>query len=51
VARSIVNPLSLVELSVHARLIWFDEAAEAMMLPGALGIVAEDCVVAYGAFE
>jgi hypothetical protein len=51
VARSILNPFSLVELSVHARLIWLDEAVEAVRLPGALGIVAEDCVVAYGTFE
>jgi len=41
----------LVELSVHTRFIWLDEAAVAERLEGAAGIVTEDSVVAYGVFE
>ncbi len=38
VERSILNPLSLPELSVHARLIWVEEAAVAVRLVGAAGV-------------
>ena len=35
-ARSILNPVSLVELSVQLRLIWLEEAAVAERVPGSL---------------
>jgi len=36
--RSILNPVSLFELSVHDRLIWLDDAAVAVRLLGAAGV-------------
>jgi len=36
--RSILNPVSLFELSVHERLIWLDDAAVAVRLLGAAGV-------------
>ncbi len=38
VERSILNPVSLFELSVHERLIWLDDAAVAVRFVGAAGI-------------
>ena len=47
--RSIRKPVSLNELSVHARLIWLEETAVAASPVGAIGIVA--AVVALETFE
>jgi len=38
VERSILNPVSLFELSVHDRLIWLDDAVVAVRLVGAAGV-------------
>jgi len=35
---SIVNPVSLLELSVHPRFIWLEDAAAAVRLVGAAGV-------------
>ena len=48
-ARSTLKPVSLLELSVQVRLIWLEEAAVALRLPGAAGIVP--CVVAFAMLE
>ena len=40
VARSMRKPVSLVELSIHDRLIWLELAAPAVRLDGAAGIIA-----------
>jgi hypothetical protein len=49
VARSTLNPVSLVALSVQTRLIWLEETALAERPLGAFGIVAS--VVALATFE
>jgi hypothetical protein len=43
--RSILNPVSLLELSVHARLIWLPEIAAAVNPLGAAGSKAVGVVV------
>ena len=50
VERSILNCVSLVELSLQARLIWLAEAAVAVRLLGAAG-VADVGVVALATFD
>ena len=50
VALSILKPVSFDELSAHVRLIWLEDAAEAERLPGALGMVTLDWVVALAVF-
>ena len=51
-ALSTANPVSLEELSVHVRLIWLDDAADAARLEGAAGIVTVGAdVVADAVFE
>ena len=56
--RSILNPVSLVELSAHARLIWVEDAAVAVRPLGAAGVgvavgvgVGAGCVVALAGVE
>jgi hypothetical protein len=52
VARSTLNPDSFVELSVHERLIWLEEAAEAARLLGATGAdEADEKVLALATLE
>jgi hypothetical protein len=51
VARSILKPDSLLELSFQLRLIWLEETAVAERLLGAVGRVISDCVVALAVFE
>jgi hypothetical protein len=51
VARSILKPDSLLELSFQLRLIWLEEIADAERPLGAVGTVTFDCVVALAVFE
>ena len=47
VERSILNLVSLFELSVHERLIWLDDAAVAARFVGAAGAIELKAVYAY----
>ena len=49
-ARSILNPVSLVEVSAQARLIWLEEIADAERLEGAEGTPVAACVIADAVF-
>jgi hypothetical protein len=48
---SIMNPVSLLELSVHCRLIWVAAALPTKLLGAAGGIGGGVCVVSLAVFE
>jgi hypothetical protein len=51
VLRSILNPVSLVDVSTQVRLIWLEETVDAERLEGGVGGEEPACVVAEAVFE